>query len=220
MRPVSWKTKTYRRLRTDREEEFAAEPKRAAVFAGSAYPDEAGALSTVMTEQVGAAQGARFDPRDCRSPCQPGRRLAYLPGQPINPFFHESWRATRYSCCWALRIMEPRTGSGLTRKNFVTPYGEARTETALVNELTSAADGAVNGRLLSCGRTLDRIPGRFPAASLWTRVRFCRSSAARLSRASMKAGFRKITKRTAISGRALGNMKPSGAEAALLDPRG
>ena len=133
---------TYRRLRTDREEEFAAEPKRAAVFAGSAYPDEAGALSTVMTEQVGAAQGVGSTLAIAAPHASPegGWRTYRAAYQSLLP--RELARDKIFVLLGTSHYGAPDR-FGLTRKNFVTPYGEARTETALVNELTSAADGAV-----------------------------------------------------------------------------
>ena len=54
---------------------------------------------------------------------------------------------------------------GLTRKPYVTPFGAARTDTALVDRLVAAAGGAAVRRgLLPRGRALDRVPGGLPPA--------------------------------------------------------
>ena len=132
----------YRRLRTARETEFAAEPKRAAVFAGSAYPDEAAALSSVMTEQVGAAQGVDSTVAIAAPHASPegGWRTYRAAYQSLLP--REQARDKVFVLLGTSHYGAPDR-FGLTRKNFITPYGEARTETVLVDELTNAANGAV-----------------------------------------------------------------------------
>ena len=119
---------TYRQLRTDREAEFAAEPKRAAVFAGSAYPDEAGPLSTVMNEQVGAARGVGSTVAIAAPHASPegGWRTYRAAYQSLLP--RELARDKIFVLLGTSHYGAPDR-FGLTRKNFVTPYGEARTET-------------------------------------------------------------------------------------------
>src|SRR6185312_15758961 len=133
---------TYRRVRAEREAEFAAEVNRPAIFAGSAYPSDPDALSAVMDAKVGDAQGLRSTVAIAAPHASPegGWRTYRAAYQSLLP--RELARDKIFVLLGTSHYGAPDR-FGLTRKNFVTPYGEARTETGLVNELTSAADGAV-----------------------------------------------------------------------------
>lgn len=133
---------TYRRLRTAREMEFAAEPKRAAVFAGSAYPAEASALGAVMTKEVGAAAGQGSTIAIAAPHASPDGGWATYKAAYRSVLPPEQARDKIFVLLGTSHYGAPDR-FGLTQKNFVTPYGEARTETTLVQELTRAADGAV-----------------------------------------------------------------------------
>ncbi len=133
---------TYRRLRREREAAFAEEAVRSAVFAGSAYPDNAEELSQVLTVELGQGSGT-------------GETIAIAAPHASPDGGWETYRA-------AYQALPPKSAAedrvfvilgtshygapdrfGLTRKNFVTPLGEAKTEIKLLNELTTAADGAI-----------------------------------------------------------------------------
>jgi AmmeMemoRadiSam system protein B len=137
-----FENETYRRLRAAREAEFAVEPNRPAVFAGSAYPSEPDALSVAMTANVGSAQGVRSTIAIAAPHASPDGgwqtyRAAYQALLPL-----EEARDKIFVLLGTSHYGAPDR-FGLTRKNFVTPYGEARTESVLVDELTRVGDGAV-----------------------------------------------------------------------------
>ncbi|HEX3682766.1 MAG TPA: AmmeMemoRadiSam system protein B [Bryobacteraceae bacterium] len=135
-------TETYAQLKAKREAEFAAEPTREAVFAGSAYPDDPAQLSAVLTARIGPAVGAS--------------NTIGIAAPHASP--DASWQTYRaaYRC-----LPPPATGReptfvilgtshygapdrfGLTRKQFVTPLGEAQTDLNLVTELSRRAGDAI-----------------------------------------------------------------------------
>jgi MEMO1 family protein len=131
----------YRRLRNGREAEFAQAHLRPAVFAGSAYPAQSGELAALMMDKIGSGLGsastvaiaaphASFD----------GNWDTYRAAYSTFPVDHDSDRIV-------VILGTSHYGApdqfGLTRKNFITPYGEARTETRLVDELLAAAPAAI-----------------------------------------------------------------------------
>jgi AmmeMemoRadiSam system protein B len=132
---------TYRRMRKAREAEFVAAPSRTAVFAGSAYPNERGELSSLMKSRIGMARG----------------RTSNIAIAAPHASLDGAWASYR-----AAYTAFPSTGDGdhtfvvlgtshygapdrfgLTRKTFATPYGDAQTERALIDELEAAAPGAI-----------------------------------------------------------------------------
>jgi AmmeMemoRadiSam system protein B len=135
-------TDKYRSMRASREAEFAAEPVRPAVFAGSAYSNNPRELSSVMSQRIGVAQGAP-------------KTIAIAAPHASPEGGWDTYRAA-YQALPARDHAEERIfvvlgtshyGApdrfGLTRKPYVTPYGESRTETALVDELLAAAPNAI-----------------------------------------------------------------------------
>jgi MEMO1 family protein len=132
---------TYRQLKARRESEFAAEPRRDAVFAGAAYPSDAGRLGSLLAARVGGAQGAA--------------NTIGIAAPHVSP--DGGWRTYRAAYQSApAELGDERTfvilgtshyGApdrfGLTRKCFVTPFGEPRTDLRLVDELERAAPDAV-----------------------------------------------------------------------------
>jgi AmmeMemoRadiSam system protein B len=129
-------------MRASREAEFAAEPVRPAVFAGSAYSNNPRELSSVMSQRIGVAQGAP-------------KTIAIAAPHASPDGGWDTYRAA-YQALPARDHAEERIfvvlgtshyGApdrfGLTRKPYVTPYGESRTETALVDELLAAAPNAI-----------------------------------------------------------------------------
>jgi MEMO1 family protein len=132
----------YRELKASRESAFAAEKIRLPNFAGAAYPSDTAALSQLLRTRVGLATG--------------GNEIAAIAAPHASP--EGGWDTYRA----AYQVLPPPEEAvdrtfvilgtshygapdrfGLTRKQFTTPFGEARTNIALVNELESAAPGAI-----------------------------------------------------------------------------
>ena len=130
-------------IRSEAEKQFAEAPLRQPVHAGSGYPDEAAELTGTLKDYMdGAAAPAG------------GGRARGIAAPHVSPFGGiESYRAA-YS---ALRpgdaertfviLGTSHYGEpdrlGLTRKPFVTPFGETVTDTALVERIAAGAgDGA------------------------------------------------------------------------------
>ena len=135
-------TDTYRSMRGKRESDFAAEPTRAAIFAGSAYPEDGRELSSLMASRIGAAQGSGSTVAIAAPHASPEGgwhtyRAAYQSLPPV-----EEARDRIFVVLGTSHYGAPDR-FGLTRKRFTTPYGEALTETALVDELTAASPAAV-----------------------------------------------------------------------------
>ena len=126
-----------------RIQEFAAAPKREASHAGSAYPDNAEEARKTLAEFM---QGA--------TPAGSEDSQIGIAAPHVSPF--GGWESYRDAYSTLLPSYKDRTfvvlGTshygepdrfGLTRKPFVTPFGEAVTDTALVDELAHAAPNGV-----------------------------------------------------------------------------
>ena len=135
-------TERYRELKARREEEFAAEPVREPAFAGAAYPDQPVLLSNLLTSRVGALDGA-------------SNTVAIAAPHASPDGGWDSYRAA-YHALPSVADLSDKTfvilgtshyGApdhfGLTRKRFVTPFGTARTDARLVDELDKAAPVAI-----------------------------------------------------------------------------
>jgi AmmeMemoRadiSam system protein B len=132
----------FEQLRAARIHEFAAAPKREASHAGSAYPeDEEGARKTISGFMQGAVQDI-------------GDSQIGIAAPHVSPF--GGWESYRDAYATLLPAYRDRTfvilGTshygeadrfGLTRKSYVTPFGDAETDVALVDELAAAAPNAV-----------------------------------------------------------------------------
>jgi MEMO1 family protein len=130
-------------MRLSRINEFIAAPKRDASHAGSAYPGDAeGARKTVAEFMQGAPPAASED------------SLLGIAAPHVSPF--GGWESYRDAYSALLPSHQDRTfvvlGTshygepdrfGLTRKHFVTPLGEAITDSALVDELAQAAPDSI-----------------------------------------------------------------------------
>ncbi len=132
----------YRELKYKREQEFAAEPEREAAFAGSAYPEDRSGLSALLGRRVGEAKGeggtiAIAAPHASPDGGWDSYRAAYqaLPSR-------EEAQGKTFIILGTSHYGAPER-FGLTRKQFVTPFGAARTNTALVDELDAKAAGAI-----------------------------------------------------------------------------
>jgi AmmeMemoRadiSam system protein B len=133
---------TYRSLRATREAEFAAETVREAIFAGNAYPDERLELADLMMQRIGAARGndsvlAVAAPHASPDGGWDTYRAAYqaLPSKEA--------AADRVFVVLGTSHYGAPERFGLTRKSFVTPYGETRTELGLIDELAAKAPEAI-----------------------------------------------------------------------------
>ncbi len=133
---------TYRSLRATREAEFAAETVREAIFAGNAYPDERLELADLMMQRIGAANGndsvlAVAAPHASPDGGWDTYRAAYqaLPSKEA--------AADRVFVVLGTSHYGAPERFGLTRKSFVTPYGETRTELGLIDELAAKAPEAI-----------------------------------------------------------------------------
>ena len=132
----------YHDLKVSREGAFAAEPVREAVFAGSAYPATRVKLAELLTDRMGGPQGALQTVAVAAPHASPEGgwdtyRTAYQALPPI-----DRARELTFVVLGTSHYGAPDR-FGLTRKDFVTPFGQARTNTALVNELEAAAPGAI-----------------------------------------------------------------------------
>ena len=134
---------TFEAQRVARVNEFIAAPKRAAAHAGSAYPDNIDEARKNISEFM---QGAL--------PAGPEDSLIGIAAPHVSPF--GGWESYRDAYSAMLPSHQDRTfvvlGTshygepdrfGLTRKPFVTPFGETITDTGLVDELAQAAPEAI-----------------------------------------------------------------------------
>lgn len=132
---------TYEELRLERQREFAASPRREAAHAGSAYPEEIEPLRETMAALMG----------DHGAPDRDG--LCGIAAPHVSP--EGGWQS--YQAAYRQMRPEYKTRTfvvlgtshygeperfGLTRKPFVTPFGESAVDTPLVDWLTSRATGA------------------------------------------------------------------------------
>jgi AmmeMemoRadiSam system protein B len=132
----------FQQLREARVSEFAAASKREASHAGSAYPEDAEEARKTISEFMQDAAPAISD-------SQIGIAAPH-----VSPF--GGWESYRDAYATLAPAYRDRTfvvlGTshygepdkfGLTRKPYVTPFGDAITDVAFVDELASAAPNAV-----------------------------------------------------------------------------
>lgn len=136
----------FEELRLGRINEFAAAPKREASHAGSAYPNDAEEARKTLSEYMQGADGLADQP------------LLGIAAPHVSPF--GGWECYRdaYASLGTINGASPADKTfvvlgtshygepdrfGLTRKPFVTPFGEARTAIDLIDELERAAPNAV-----------------------------------------------------------------------------
>jgi AmmeMemoRadiSam system protein B len=133
----------FAQLREARHREFAAAPFRVPAHAGSGYPDDPEELSQVMRCWMGEP-----------TPAADSRPLIGIAAPHVSPEGgYESYRAAYAQLGSQLRdktfviLGTSHYGApdrfGLTRKPYVTPFGEATTDTGLVDELTRQAGSAI-----------------------------------------------------------------------------
>lgn len=131
-------------MRDARHREFAEAPARMAAHAGSAYPENPEELSETM----------RFWMGDVANGGAGGEPLVGIAAPHVSPSGgYESYRAAYSKLGPQFRdktfviLGTSHQGEpdkfGLTRKSYVTPFGEAKTDRALVDELANAAGDAI-----------------------------------------------------------------------------
>jgi len=142
-------------MRSARERDFAAQGERASAHAGSGYPDESAALTgTLAGYFTGANDKSKSKAQSRGKPAgNKANRLLGIAAPHVSPEGGSASYAAAYRALDkdADRIFVVLGTShygepdrfGLTRKPFVTPFGTAPTETALVDQLAGAARGAV-----------------------------------------------------------------------------
>jgi len=141
-------------LRAAREREFADLPERLAVHAGNAYPAEPAPLTETLRGYFDGLpspgspavipRGSPAAASHIRGIVAPhvspeGGRASYAQAYRALPADH----ADRIFVVLGTSHYGPPDRYGLTRKPFATPFGVARTEAGLVDELTRAAPDAV-----------------------------------------------------------------------------
>ena len=132
----------YRQLKTEREAIFAAELIRPPHFAGAAYPDNRLQLSQLLQTRVGSPAGYSQTIAIAAPHASPdGGWSSYRAAYRALPSV-EAGRDRTFVILGTSHYGAPDR-FGLTRKPYVTPFGTARTNTALVDELATAAPGAV-----------------------------------------------------------------------------
>ena len=131
----------YRELKAARELAFAGETVRLPNFAGSAYPENQARLSGLLAGHVGTAEGSENTVAIAAPHASPDGgwdtyRAAY---RAMPPDGHED----RTFLILGTSHYGAPDRFGLTRKEFITPFGAARTDVKLVDELANAAPNAV-----------------------------------------------------------------------------
>jgi len=132
----------FERMKDERQRSFAAAPKREAQHAGGAYPDEIEPLRATLGRYMGAAEAAQADglvgiaaPHVSPEGGWQSYRAAYNMMSP-------AYRERTFVVLGTSHYGEPER-FGLTRKPFVTPFGETSVDVALVDWLEQQAAPAI-----------------------------------------------------------------------------
>ncbi len=116
--------------------------QREAIFAGSAYPHERTKLADLLTARIGGPQGTASTVGIAAPHASPdGGWDTYRAAYQALPSFEEAQNRT-FVILGTSHYGAPDR-FGLTRKHFLTPFGEARANVGLVNELDAAAPDAI-----------------------------------------------------------------------------
>lgn len=138
----------FERMRDERHRDFAGAPRRAAVHAGSAYPAAADPLREAMAQYMDGLPPAPAEAIPAAG------RLIGIAAPHVSP--EGGWRSYRA----AYSALQPADGDrtfvilgtshygeperfGLTRKPFLTPFGETVIDTDLVDELVEGGGAGV-----------------------------------------------------------------------------
>jgi len=132
----------YRELKGKREREFAQEPEREPAFAGAAYPEDQPSLSSLLSARVGQASGTGATVAIAAPHASPdGGWDSYRAAYQALPSRQQALDKT-FIILGTSHYGAPER-FGLTRKQFLTPFGAAQTNTSLVDELERQAPGAI-----------------------------------------------------------------------------
>lgn len=132
----------YRELKGKREAAFALETTREASFAGSAYPNHAAALASLLNARVGGPRGSSSTVGIAAPHASPdGGWGTYRAAYQSLPSVEDA-RDRTFIVLGTSHYGAPER-FGLTRKRFATPFGLAQTDMRLVNELENAAVEAI-----------------------------------------------------------------------------
>jgi len=133
----------YRELKAEREARFAGEGIRLPNFAGAAYPADRVSLSDLMLSRVGRSQAANSETVAIAAPhaSPDGGWNTYRAAYQALPAPEET--AERTFIILGTSHYGAPDRFGLTCKQFITPFGETRTNVALTKELAAAAPGAI-----------------------------------------------------------------------------
>ena len=136
----------FTRIRDERIQEFGTAPKRDASHAGAAYPEEPGEVRAQWDEYMRPAEDS--------APPEADGSLIGIAAPHVSPFggwetyrdaysaVGSSYKERTFVILGTSHYGEPER-FGLTRKPFVTPFGEAITDIGLVDRLAQAAPNAV-----------------------------------------------------------------------------
>jgi MEMO1 family protein len=132
----------HRELKNKREAEFALEPTREPIFAGSGYPADRLTLASLLTARIGGPQGGSSTIAVAAPHASPdGGWNTYRAAYQSLPSVEEAKDLT-FVILGTSHYGAPER-FGLTRKAFTTPFGSARNDTRLVDELENVAKEAV-----------------------------------------------------------------------------
>ncbi len=133
----------YRELKAEREKNFAGESIRLPNFAGAAYPADGVALADLMLSRIGRPSASHSGAVAIAAPhaSPEGGWATYRAAYQALPPAEEAVDRT-FVILGTSHYGAPDR-FGLTRKQFVTPFGEARTNLVLVEELAAAAPNAI-----------------------------------------------------------------------------
>jgi AmmeMemoRadiSam system protein B len=132
----------YAALKSQREAEFAQETIRLAQFADSGYPAALPKLTAMLRKEIGSNDGRGSTVAIAAPHASPdGGWATYRAAYQALPPREQVADAT-FVILGTSHYGAPER-FGLTRKNFNTPFGDAQTNTALVNELAEAAKDGV-----------------------------------------------------------------------------
>lgn len=134
---------TYQKMREETERAFAASPVRIPAHVGSAYPEDREALRETMERYMsGEGETATQDGLMGIAAPHVSPEGGYRSYQAAYAGLTQDYKDRVFVVLGTSHYGHPER-FGLTRKTFVTPWGEARTETSLVDELERRAPEAV-----------------------------------------------------------------------------
>ena len=135
-------TDRYRELKSECETRFAQAAVRFPAFAGSAYPAEKVKLSELLLSRIGGPRGNSETLAIAAPHASPdGGWNTYRSAYQALPSISEAQDRT-FVILGTSHYGAPDR-FGLTRKQFITPYGQARTNIPLVDELEAAAPDSI-----------------------------------------------------------------------------